>query len=175
LILDRDIGLDAGLVSLQSAIEPTGPRDTATLFKVGTDENGFFAESPEKLKPVHSTIQGIYIAGLAHYPKDTTDSITQGRAAASAAAEILNLEAVRVGGLVAEVDTEKCAACCTCVRTCPFGVPFIDPTIGAANINPALCRGCGICVAECPGKAIVMNLCSDQMLTEPACLLQAAS
>jgi heterodisulfide reductase subunit A2 len=175
LILDRDIVLDAGLVSLQTAIEPTGPRDMAGLFKVGTDESGFFAESPEKLKPVHSTRQGIYIAGLAHYPKDTTDSITQGRAAASAAAEILNLETVRVGGLVAEVDTEKCAACCTCVRTCPFGVPFIDPAVGAANINPALCRGCGICAAECPGKAIVMNLCSDRMLTEAACLLQAAS
>jgi heterodisulfide reductase subunit A len=175
LILDRDIVLDAGLVSLQSAIEPTGPRNTAELFRVGVDESGFYAESPEKLKPVHSTIQGIYVAGLAHYPKDTTDSITQGRAAASAAAEILNLDTVRIGGLVAEVNTEKCAACCTCVRTCPFGVPFIDPAVGAANINPALCRGCGICVAECPGKAIVMNLCSDQMLTEAACLLQAAS
>jgi len=174
LILDRDIVLDAGLVSLQSAIEPNGLRDTAALFRVGVDESGFLAESPEKLKPVHSTIQGIYMAGLAHYPKDTTDSITQGRAAASAAAEILNLETVRVGGLVAEVDTEKCAACCTCVRTCPFGVPFIDPAIGAASIHPARCRGCGICVAECPGKAIVMNLCSDQMLTEAACLLQAA-
>jgi len=175
LILDRDIELDAGLVSLQSAIVPKGLNAAAELFRVGLDENGFLAESPEKLKPVHSTIRGIYVAGLAHYPKDTNDSITQGRAAAGRAAEILNLETVRVGGLVAEVDREKCAACCTCVRTCPFGVPFIDPAIGAANIDPGLCRGCGICVAECPGKAIVMNLCSDRMLTEAACLFRAAS
>ncbi len=175
LILDRDIELEAGLVSLQTAIVPSGLRETADLFRAGLDENGFLAESPEKLKPVNSTARGIYVAGLAHYPKDTNESIAQGRAAAARAAEILNLETVRVGGLVAEVDSEKCAACCTCVRTCPFGVPFIDPAIGAASIDPALCRGCGICAAECPGKAIVMNLCSDRMLNEAADLFRAAS
>ncbi|HKI48117.1 MAG TPA: 4Fe-4S binding protein, partial [Desulfobacteria bacterium] len=62
---------------------------------------------------------------------------------------------------------------CTCVRTCPFGVPVIDREIGAASIDASLCRGCGMCVAECPGKAIFMASCSDQMLTEAPSVLLA--
>jgi heterodisulfide reductase subunit A len=49
---------------------------------------------------------------------------------------------------------------------CPFSVPYIDHEIGAAYIDPGLCQGCGMCVAECPAKAIVMGTCSDQMLIE---------
>ena len=81
-------------------------------------------------------------------------------------------DTIEIGGLVAEVMPEKCAVCCTCVRTCPFQVPVIDHDLGAAYIDPALCRGCGMCVAECPGKAIVMSTCSDPMLNQaPAVLL----
>ncbi len=77
------------------------------------------------------------------------------------------------GGIVAEVDPGKCAVCCTCVRTCPFGIPYIDHERGAAFIDPLLCKGCGICVAECPGKAIKMSYCSDEMLVKmPAILLE---
>jgi heterodisulfide reductase subunit A len=28
---------------------------------------------------------------------------------------------------------------------------------GKANVNPALCTGCGICVGECPQQAIDVN------------------
>jgi heterodisulfide reductase subunit A len=105
------------------------------------------------------------------YPKDTAESITQAKAASARALEILSQDTVQVGGLVAEVMPEKCAVCCTCVRTCPFNVPVIDHERGAAFIEPGLCQGCGMCVAECPGKAIIMSSCSDQMLTEAPSLL----
>ena len=85
--------------------------------------------------------------------------------------EILKQDTVQTGGLVAEVRTEKCAVCCTCVRTCPFHVPVIDHDLGAAFIDPALCRGCGMCVAECPGKAIIMTSCSDEMLNQAPLVL----
>ena len=112
------------------------------------------------------------MAGLAAYPKDLGETITQGKAAAARAMEILQKDTIQVGGMVAEVMPDKCAVCCTCVRTCPFNVPFINRETGAAFIDPSLCRGCGMCVAECPGKAIVMFTCSDQMLTEaPSVLL----
>jgi heterodisulfide reductase subunit A-like polyferredoxin len=54
---------------------------------------------------------------------------------------------------VATVDAEKCAACLTCVRVCPFKVPFINER-AVAEINPVQCRGCGTCAGECPGQAI---------------------
>ncbi|MCS7179046.1 MAG: 4Fe-4S binding protein, partial [Anaerolineae bacterium] len=60
-----------------------------------------------------------------------------------------------------QVDAEKCVACLTCVRICPYRVPRIRADlvgvggiIGAAYIEPAQCHGCGVCVGECPAKAI---------------------
>ena len=172
-ILERPVGLTADFVSLQSAIVGNNNQELADIFRVNLDRNGFFAESPEKMKPVDASSEGVYLAGLGLYPKDTGDSITQAKAAAARALEILSQDKVQVGGMVAEVNPEKCAVCCTCVRTCPFSVPYIDHETGAAYIDPGLCQGCGMCVAECPGKAIVMGTCSDQMLIEAPAVLFA--
>ena len=174
-ILEKQISFTADYISLQTAIVGSDNSGLSEIFKVNLDENGFFAESPEKMKPVDTTGEGIYVAGLASYPKETAETISQARAASARALEILNQDTVQIGGMVAEVRAEKCAVCCTCVRTCPFNVPFIDSERGAAYIDPGLCRGCGMCVAECPGKAIVMSACSDQMLEQiPAVLLKAS-
>jgi heterodisulfide reductase subunit A-like polyferredoxin len=32
---------------------------------------------------------------------------------------------------------------------------------GAAKVDPASCYGCGICVAECPAKAITLRHLTD--------------
>ncbi len=174
-VLDQTVTLDADFVSLQTAIRPTENAALADIFHVDLDTDGFFAPSPEKMKPVDTTASGVFMAGLAAYPKDMEDSIVQARAAAARSLAILKQDTVQIGGQVAEVMPEKCAVCCTCVRTCPFQVPFIDHEKGAAYIDPALCQGCGMCVAECPGKAIVMPSCSDDMLTQiPAVLLATA-
>ena len=172
-ILGRPVSLEADFISLQTAIVRSNNRELAEIFRITMDSDGFFAESPEKMKPVDASIPGIFLAGLAHYPKDVNESITQAKAAAALALEILRQDSVQVGGLVAEIMQDKCAVCCTCIRTCPFNVPFIDHEEGAAYIDPGLCQGCGMCVAECPGKAIVMASCSDRMLSEaPSVLLK---
>ena len=174
-ILDGKIRIEADFISLQSAIRGTNNPELARIFRLNLDENGFLSESPEKMKPVDTSTEGIYMAGLAAYPKDTAESIAQARAAAARALEVLAQDTVEAGGAVAEVMPEKCAVCCTCVRTCPFGVPYIDHETGAAFIDPGLCRGCGMCVAECPGKAIVMSTCGDRMLTAaPSLLMETA-
>jgi len=172
-VLQKSIALQADFVSLQTAIVGTNNTELADIFRVNLDPNGFFAESPEKMKPVDATAKGVYVAGLAGYPKDTMESIAQAKAASARALEILAQNTIQVGGLVAEVLPEKCAVCCTCVRTCPFHVPVIDHDRGAAFIDPGLCRGCGMCVAECPGKAIIMSTCSDPMLTRAPSILLA--
>jgi formate hydrogenlyase subunit 6/NADH:ubiquinone oxidoreductase subunit I len=39
--------------------------------------------------------------------------------------------------------------------------------MGAAFIEPAICHGCGICVSECPGRAIqLMHYTDTQTLTK---------
>jgi len=59
-------------------------------------------------------------------------------------------------GRLARVEAEKCIVCLTCVRTCPFGAPYILEE-GFAVIDPEKCQGCGICVVECPARAIVLE------------------
>jgi heterodisulfide reductase subunit A len=114
---------------------------------------------------------GIFMAGMAHYPKLLDETIVQAQAAAARAATILTKDQLSVGGIVAEVDPALCVGCLTCLRACPYGVPQINAEltgvgdiIGAAFINPAQCRGCGICAGECPAKAIQLaHYRDDQM------------
>lgn len=56
-------------------------------------------------------------------------------------------------GKLAVVEQSRCVGCLTCVRVCSFGAPHVGDE-GVAFINPAKCRACGICVAECPARAI---------------------
>ena len=69
-----------------------------------------------------------------------------------------------MSGIVSKVDPTNCAVCLTCVRACPYGVPFINDQ-HSAEINPALCQGCGICVAECPAKTITIGRFDDRNIT----------
>ena len=103
------------------------------------------------------------MAGLAHYPKSIDETIAQAQAAVSRAYTILSTQAILVGGITAVVDPDRCAVCCTCVRTCPYHVPVIGPD-GCAVIDTAGCHGCGSCVAECPGKAITLKHFTDEQL-----------
>jgi heterodisulfide reductase subunit A-like polyferredoxin len=65
--------------------------------------------------------------------------------------------------MVSVVDPEKCAACLTCVRACPYNVPRINEE-GVAYIEAAGCQGCGICASVCPRKAITLQNYSDEQV-----------
>jgi formate dehydrogenase beta subunit len=52
------------------------------------------------------------------------------------------------------VDEEKCAACLTCVRICPFGVASIEKT---AIMPQEKCQACGLCATQCPAAAIALK------------------
>jgi coenzyme F420-reducing hydrogenase delta subunit/NAD-dependent dihydropyrimidine dehydrogenase PreA subunit len=60
-------------------------------------------------------------------------------------------------GMGAEILFQnKCATCLTCLRVCPYHVPYLDDG-GKIQIPADQCQACGICVAECPAKAIVLR------------------
>ena len=51
----------------------------------------------------------------------------------------------------ASVEDERCAACVTCMRVCPFGVPAIEDV---AFMTSEMCQSCGLCAVECPTRCI---------------------
>jgi heterodisulfide reductase subunit A-like polyferredoxin len=164
-ILGRQLDLSPDMVVLSTPIVPSpGAEDLARRLKLARDADGFFLEAHIKLRPVDFLADGIFMAGLAHYPKSLQESIVQARAAAVRAASILSRETLTAGGLVAEVDPQKCVACLTCVRVCAFGAPHIGDETGgaggipgAAEIEPSMCQGCGLCTASCPAGAIQLH------------------
>ncbi len=65
-------------------------------------------------------------------------------------------------GMGAEIlFQDKCATCLTCLRLCPYHVPYLDDS-GTVQIPADQCQACGICVAECPAKAIVLRKPQDR-------------
>ncbi|MBT3175776.1 MAG: FAD-dependent oxidoreductase [Desulfobacula sp.] len=162
-VLQMPVKINPDLVVLASGVVPGDNKNLFEKFKVPTNAEGFLVEAHAKLRPVDFASDGLFVAGLAHYPKPLEESIAQARAAVARAMTILSRDSLMVGGVVAEVTPEKCAVCLTCVRTCPYGIPFIHAD-GYAQIDAAECHGCGACVAECPGKAIKLNHFTDQQI-----------
>ncbi|MGW8317673.1 MAG: FAD-dependent oxidoreductase [Candidatus Promineifilaceae bacterium] len=174
-ILGRTVQLTPDLLVLSMPIvPPKSTRQLASQLKLPVDMDGFFLEAHVKLRPVDFSADGVFMAGLAHYPKLLDESIAQAQAAASRAASILSQKSMLTNARVALVDPAKCVGCLTCVRICPYGVPSIVSSFagvggitGAAYIEPAVCHGCGSCVSECPARAIqLMHYTDAQTLTK---------
>jgi len=80
-------------------------------------------------------------------------------------------------GMGAEIlFQDKCATCLTCLRVCPYHVPYLDDS-GSIQIPADQCQACGICVAECPARAIVLRKPYDrrQVAEELDHILESAS
>ena len=171
------------LVLSMPVVPDPAAQEMAALFKVPLDADGFFLEAHVKLRPVDFATDGVFMAGMAHYPKLLDESLAQAQAAASRAARVLSQETLAAGGRVAVVDEERCTACLTCVRICPFNVPVIKAELsgvghilGAAYIEPSVCQGCGSCAAECPARAIqLMHYTDVQMRAKVAALVKKES
>jgi len=163
--LRRDVTLPLDLLVLATpAVPSAGGHELGNLLKVPLTGDGFYLEAHVKLRPVDFSSEGIFLCGSAHYPKSIEEAISQGYAAAGRAAGILAKPVIKAGGVVAEVDEEKCAACLTCVRICPYEVPIIDMETKKARIEAAACQGCGVCVSECPVKAITLHHYTDAQI-----------
>jgi heterodisulfide reductase subunit A-like polyferredoxin len=183
-MLRQELSLTPDLLILSTPMVPAeGSRELATVLKVPVDLDGWFLEAHPKLRPVDFASEGVFMAGAAHYPKLMRESIAQAQAAAARAATILSKPALRAGGVVAMVDQSKCTACLTCVRVCPYGVPVISAEkvgvggiVGAADINPAACQGCGTCAGECPAKAIqLLHYTDAQVISKVDALFELPS
>lgn len=173
LSLGQEIEMTPDRVALAVALMPNddNPR-LARLTATELAPGGFFAETEPKGRPAEVHRPGVYVAGLAHGPKDSRLNGAQALAAAESAVRMLLPGAIEPRRQIASVDETRCMGCLTCVRVCPYGVPRIDSKregkggiMGASYIDPLACQGCGTCPSECPGKAITLKDYRDEQIT----------
>jgi len=141
--------------------------ELAKMLKVPLNEDKYFLEAHVKLRPIDFATDGIYLCGCAHSPKDIRESIAQSNGAAAQAVKILSAEKLVTSGLIAVVIEENCIGCGSCMEVCQFNAieliekertfEDITMTIRKSHVNPALCKGCGTCGAQCPNSTIVIK------------------
>jgi heterodisulfide reductase subunit A len=136
----------------------------AKHFKVAMSPDGFFQEAHVKLRPVDFAADGIFLCGLAHYPKHLSETISQAYGAAGRAINLLTGDSVTASGAVCEVNENDCVSCGACITACTYGaIEFHDTPKGKkAVVNPILCKGDGLCNAKCPTQAIRLMHYTDE-------------
>ncbi|MFX0058682.1 MAG: DUF362 domain-containing protein [Candidatus Hodarchaeota archaeon] len=71
-----------------------------------------------------------------------------------------------ISNYFAEVDTELCTGCETCIDICPMEAIFMRENI--SEIILKRCIGCGNCVAKCPSSAIELKKRERQFIPYPS-------
>jgi heterodisulfide reductase subunit A len=176
-VIGRPVEIETDMLTLATAVIPNRDDKLANFFKVPVNDDGFFIERHAKLGPSEFATDGVFLCGLAHYPKPIDESIAQGQAAASRAVTLLARETIFTSGTIAETEPAMCSQCGVCVSVCPYSAPsFVEegPWTGKAQINPVLCKGCGLCVASCRSGAVhLKGFDNDQIFSQIFSLREA--
>src|SRR5208337_4088515 len=122
--------------------------------------DGFLLEAHPKLKPLESTVAGVFLAGACQGPKDIPDTVAQASGAAAKALDLLSHGEIELEPLKAIVDEDLCSGCKICTSICPFLAIELKKDItegkerARAEVIEAVCQGCGLCSSTCPTGAI---------------------
>jgi heterodisulfide reductase subunit A len=167
VIQDQDVKqklrLRPDLLVLSAGIVPNPDNKfLSQLLKVPLGQDGFFLEAHVKLRPVDFATDGVFVCGLAHYPKDIGEATAQAKAAASRAVTVLSRDEIEAEGKVSVVMDNRCNGCRACIEVCPYKAIDLDPAKAVAVVNEALCKGCGTCAASCRSAAIALRGFRDE-------------
>jgi heterodisulfide reductase subunit A len=120
--------LAADLVVVHAPVRPAeGTGALARLLRIGTSDRGFLLDrAASPFEPTATRIAGVYVAGAAAGPRGIAQAIRDGTAAAGLV-------------LASLVAGERKA---------------LEPL--AAEVDQAICGGCGACASACPFGAVVI-------------------
>lgn len=148
--------LAVGIVSPQSNIE------LARILTIPYSQSGFLIPAHIKLRPVDTVSDGIFIAGAVAGPKDIPTSVAQGSAAAARAGELMSAGEFELDTIPAQIDQKLCQKCRLCENICYYrAIRWLDNKL---EVNPVVCKGCGICAAACPSSAITIGQFTDAQI-----------
>ncbi len=153
-VLGTPVAIPVDRVVLATAVLPRSDNGVLSkMLKVPLTKDGFFLEAHVKLRPLDFATDGVFVCGMAHWPKTVDETAGQAYGVAARVATILSRETLLSEGVVSDVDEDLCTGCGTCIAECPYSA--IERTEEKkARVIPVLCKGCGICAACCPERAI---------------------
>jgi heterodisulfide reductase subunit A-like polyferredoxin/coenzyme F420-reducing hydrogenase delta subunit len=142
--------------------------DTPSLARIlnqKIDSEGFIQSGNTRHRPVGSPRKGIFFAGGCHDESDQDDLKTD-ISAILAGLEYLAKNGMPQGHSVQVIQNE-CRKCLTCLRVCSHGAVVLSNS-NRPEIIPEACFECGLCVSNCPAKAIRQEEFTDEKLVEKA-------
>jgi len=161
LTFGEEIEAPVDLVVLATGMEPNIVSDLVEMMKLPVGTDRFLLEVHPKLRPVELPVSGILLAGTCQAPMDVGEACNAAGAAAVKAVALLDRGYVELDPFVAQVDLEKCKGTGACLEAClnEGALKLVEMEISGQNVKraqvtPALCMGCGACVAVCPENAI---------------------
>jgi heterodisulfide reductase subunit A len=164
LTFGEEIEVPADLVVLSTGVEPADISGLVDMMKLPVGMDRFLLEVHPKLRPVELSTAGVLLAGTCQAPMDVGEVCNGASAAAAKAAVLLARGFVELDPFVAEVDLSKCKGTGSCVEAClsEGALKVVEMAVDGrktrrAWVTPALCLGCGACVAVCRENAINVN------------------
>jgi heterodisulfide reductase subunit A len=160
VVLNEDLAIWPDTVVLSVGVRPNKDNEElAKMLKVPLSKDGYFLEAHMKLRPVDFATEGIFLAGMAHWPKFVDEAIAQASGAAARAITIISKDTLDTEGIIAAVNEDICDGCGICEPVCEYKAIQIVKISESqeklkAIVNEGLCKGCGACVAGCPSGAM---------------------
>jgi heterodisulfide reductase subunit A len=163
-VLNAKVNIKTDLLILSTGVVPRDDaKDLAQQLKVPLTSDGFFLEAHMKLRPVDFATEGVFLCGLAHFPKTVDESIAQALAASSRASTIISKEDIELAAVISHVVDENCDGCAYCIDPCPYQALTLIEYMREGSIKKTVeaddlkCKGCGTCMATCPKKGIYVK------------------
>jgi len=158
------LDLEADLVVLASATEPSESTDLMRMLNIPRDESGFVKEFHQKIRPTDTMVRNVFVCGAAQGPKDIPDTIAQAGSAAASAVSYLGDGYVWLNPMIADIDASLCRACGRCEEGCEFQAVKVDTDSLRARVEPTMCEGCGKCAVLCPTGAASIHSGTDAQI-----------
>ncbi|HEY5488447.1 MAG TPA: FAD-dependent oxidoreductase, partial [Candidatus Limnocylindrales bacterium] len=162
------VAIPADLVVLVTGMVARDNSELVSTLKLPLGRDGFFNEIHPKLRPVETTVDGVYIAGACQGPRNSAESVSSGLATVTQSAVILKKGYAELDPLVAVVHADACTGCGECLTACPYAAIEMSESADGrklAVISETSCKGCGGCVPLCPENAIDLLGYTDAQIT----------